>query len=347
MEKKKILHLEIIRIIAAFLVIYNHTGYDGYFYPERAQNGVEFTFALVLSLLCKVAVPLFFMVSGALLLGKQESIRMVLKKRVLRIAIILPLISFLYYLARVLVERVPFSAGEFFSQLYTGYVLNNLWFLYAYLAFTLALPLLRRIAVHIGGMEFLYLLVLKLLLEVTSSIIGAATGLQLNGYLAGFYLITDAVFYPLAGYYFVHRLADKRFTHKNAWLAALAGCVGLMVGCLLTWTSYVKEGIYSDVFHLPFAILPTLAVFFIIQMACRERQFGVRAAWWITLIGGCAFGIYLFEPFFRNLLYRVYTGLSPLITPLPAALVWVLTVFVGSGLLTLLLKRIPLVRKLL
>ena len=37
------------------------------------QHGVQYAVSFFLSLVCKAAVPLFYMVSGALLLGKNES----------------------------------------------------------------------------------------------------------------------------------------------------------------------------------------------------------------------------------------------------------------------------------
>ena len=44
---------------------------------------------MCLTMITRVNVPLFFMISGALLLKKDENIILILKKRILRIALVL------------------------------------------------------------------------------------------------------------------------------------------------------------------------------------------------------------------------------------------------------------------
>lgn len=78
MEKK--LHLEFLRIIAIMLVIFNHTGEKGFLLYTIARDSVLYEFYLFSSIACKVAVPLFWMISGALLINKEESISVIYKK---------------------------------------------------------------------------------------------------------------------------------------------------------------------------------------------------------------------------------------------------------------------------
>lgn len=62
-ENNKIVYLEILRIIACYLVLVNHSA--DFIYPNS-------TFAWVIYysrfMLCKVAIPIFFMISDYLLL---------------------------------------------------------------------------------------------------------------------------------------------------------------------------------------------------------------------------------------------------------------------------------------
>ena len=62
------------------------------------QHGVQYAVSFFLSLVCKAAVPLFYMVSGALLLGKNESFGELARKRILRIVAVIVIFSLLYYL---------------------------------------------------------------------------------------------------------------------------------------------------------------------------------------------------------------------------------------------------------
>lgn len=74
---KKKYHLEVIRILAILMVMYNHSAA---FMSFSNQSGVEYAISFLFSMVCKGAVPLFFMVSGALLLGKMKVGKICFKK---------------------------------------------------------------------------------------------------------------------------------------------------------------------------------------------------------------------------------------------------------------------------
>lgn len=69
-------YLELLRVIAIFLVMYNHSPA---FMSFQNQSGVEYGVSVFLSMLCKAAVPMFFMISGTLLLGKMRALARFLK----------------------------------------------------------------------------------------------------------------------------------------------------------------------------------------------------------------------------------------------------------------------------
>ena len=80
-SKRKI-HIDILRIFAALLVIFNHT--SGFYYYHTYVNIWESGIFVVLSVITKIAVSIFFMISGALLLGKEESYTVLFTKRILQ-----------------------------------------------------------------------------------------------------------------------------------------------------------------------------------------------------------------------------------------------------------------------
>ena len=93
------IHLEIMRIVAIFFVIFNHTAKNGFWlFSLYPPDSFQYWTYLFLSVFCKFSVPLFFAISGALLLGNdQESIRTVWAKRILKILVVLVAFSFLYF----------------------------------------------------------------------------------------------------------------------------------------------------------------------------------------------------------------------------------------------------------
>ena len=74
-KNKNILYVEILRIICIVLVIFNHTNYLGYVYFLSFDIGsLPYWFYMVFSVITGISIPMFFMISGMLLLGKTESI---------------------------------------------------------------------------------------------------------------------------------------------------------------------------------------------------------------------------------------------------------------------------------
>lgn len=65
---------DLIRILAIFLVMYNHR--ETYiFYHHVPRMGLRYMLSMCGAAFCKCGPPLFFMVSGALILHKKESFR--------------------------------------------------------------------------------------------------------------------------------------------------------------------------------------------------------------------------------------------------------------------------------
>ena len=75
--KKKILYVEILRIICIVFVIFNHTNYMGYVYFLSFDNGtLPYWFYMFFTVIAGISVPIFLMISGMLLLGKMNPLVM-------------------------------------------------------------------------------------------------------------------------------------------------------------------------------------------------------------------------------------------------------------------------------
>ena len=72
--KQKKGYLELVRIIAIFFVIYVHTGTDAAEHYRIAETSASYGLSLVLYAFAQVSVPLFFLVTGAVLLQKEEAL---------------------------------------------------------------------------------------------------------------------------------------------------------------------------------------------------------------------------------------------------------------------------------
>lgn len=67
-------YIECLRIIAIILVIYNHTRELGFTLYQYTSDACSYYLSVFMIPVCKTAVPIFLMISGATLLGKKKII---------------------------------------------------------------------------------------------------------------------------------------------------------------------------------------------------------------------------------------------------------------------------------
>ena len=98
-KKKKLLHIEFLRILCIWLVMFTHSATSGFSLYIPMQHSRWFPLYILVPFWVKISVPIFFMISGALLLGKDEPISVVFRKRIWRFSQVLVIFSFISYVA--------------------------------------------------------------------------------------------------------------------------------------------------------------------------------------------------------------------------------------------------------
>lgn len=349
MKTKKV-YLEIIRFIAACLVVFNHT--DGYFlYFASTENVLTYGVSLFFSVLCRINVPLFFMVSGALLLGKEEDIKTLYKKRIGRIAAVILIFSALQYIAGMLSARGFMGSGgagygpaDFFRKVYSGSVIEPYWFLYSYLAVLIALPFLRRMAGSMTAAEFRYLFVLKTVFDIGLRLIGVYTGVFVNLEL---FILADNIFYVLFGYYMECIVPESSYRRRGSGKAAglCAGLTALSAAAVIG--EYAVTGAYSQNLLGIFNPILTMAVYYMVKSFCMEHVLPDKLQSVCVRLGGAVFGIYLLEQLVRRQLLPVYLYLSEKTVGVFACFAYVVGTVALAAVYAGILKRIPGIKKLI
>lgn len=344
--KERKYYLEALRVIAIFLVMYNHSPA---FMSFQTQSGAEYGVSVFLSMLCKGAVPIFFMISGTLLLGKEESIGNVFKKRVLKIALALLVFSFLYYMKLVLKGEMTLSLLAFFRIILTQPIFLPYWYMYSYLAFLVLLPLLRPIAKHMTKELTFYLIALQIIFGVLLQVLGYETGWWYCGHFDVTSVFHVTIFYPLVGYG-LDRAMDEKSTDGRCLLLLnlllLAAAVGSGV---LVEHDYVKNGVYSE-FFLSFAVSTVAITLFLdakvlfLNYSPSERFKKV-----ISFMGDKVFGMYLLDGFLGTggAMDIIFRTLSPFIGFLPAYLIEIAIIFAIRIVGITILKFLPVFKSIL
>ncbi|MFR5117450.1 MAG: acyltransferase family protein [Eubacterium sp.] len=157
---------DLIRILAIFLVMYNHR--ETYiFYHHVPHMGLRYILSMCGAAFCKCGPPLFFMVSGALILHKKESFRRIFQHRILRILIVMVILSIL------IVALIP-DSDSFLKTFFSG--LN--WYLYAYIGYLLMLPFLRILVNHMTRKDMRLFFILTAIAYSVSGILIPFRGVE-------------------------------------------------------------------------------------------------------------------------------------------------------------------------
>lgn len=107
----------------------------------------NFTFAvsLITDIFCRIGVPLFLMVSGALLPAKEENLQQTYRKRAFRIIKVIIVFTMIrYFYECFYTHETAFSMTTLMKAILTGNLFVPYWFLYTYLSILLLLPFFKH-----------------------------------------------------------------------------------------------------------------------------------------------------------------------------------------------------------
>ena len=295
------LYFDLMRIVAIFFVIWNHTSKLGFgLYTIQHAGSGRYWLYLMASIFCTFAVPLFFMISGALVLPK-ANVRDMWLKKIPRQALILVGFSLAYYILADLqgditkyatlnnglaqaMDNVPGGIsireteellhlpkiGLFVTVLYSGTWNFSFWFLYAYLLFLMSAPLLRAMAEKLSNKQFLYLFglyfVYKAIVPILNwTVFHGAYTLNYNGDLT--WLSPDFIIYPLLGYFLEHRFPLRTLRTARWFLPAMWGIslLSIFAGTALTLHKSMLTNVWNEAgtqtFHRLFNLFVATAVY--------------------------------------------------------------------------------------
>lgn len=354
--KEKYLYLEVLRIIACFFVIFNHTSYDGFFiFTQRDMGSLQFGVDLAASVCSKVAVPLFLAISGALLIArKDEPLKTILIKRVWRTIYILVIFSFLFYLIDVFRGKQVFNLLTFCKQLYESNWNGSYWYLYLYIAFLLSLPFLRALASGLENKYFYMMFLIVFLFEAIVPVVEFCLWQGEHSYNSNLkigWLASGIVLFPCLGYFLQHRVEISKVKRllPVLWIGTLAG---IGISCCMCCYNYQVTGEFTERFHSSFVLLSCATLFVSFKYLFYKIKVPGGVNRILMSIGGCVFGIYLLHmiplnkiPVFVKLwdVFRVNWHMGDM----AAAFLYSFLVMFVSYIAVWILKKIPFVNKLL
>ena len=349
-------YMDILRIFACLCVMYNHTNERGFMRLSTDDLGSgAFFLDVTMSTICKVGVPLFFMMSGALLIRKEESVQKTLL-RMPRMLLDIVIFTFGYSLLDAHIMGQPFS---FVSTVQTMVGTNywHLWYLYAYLVFLVSLPVLRKLAVGLDETSSKYLFWLAFFFMGIYPMLEALSPVGINNELKLTWVVSNVFIYPLLGYALENKVPKEFFTKRRLigiWVLNLVCLVVSEIAEYLLVKSQIGQdlgGYFDERFLISFCVLNAVAVFATVRYFTDHVAFSEKVNVVLAEVGKDTFGIYLLHILFLwkiPALYQIYNKVehAGVFGYHFGILVSVVIAFICAGIATALLRRIPVVKKL-
>ncbi len=330
---------DLIRVLAIYLVVVIHT--SGQLTNVWGQvSQAQWIMADIYGGIARVGVPLFFMLSGYLLLPRTESIRSFYGKRVLKIVIPFVVWSVIYISLDCVGKPGVCTTSYLLPYILLRKSFFHLWFLYSLLGIYLILPVLRLMFRPGLNTTFLwYLIVLWILFQPVRTLMDQFLHWDLN---INAQLTVGFLPYFILGYL----LGEMLLTRRRLILAAIvftAGALVVIVGTyLMTRSSGQFNGYFYD--YLTIGVIPETAAAFLLLRRLSDVGFfaSERFHSLMRTVAGSTFGLYLVHVLIlwglERLNITTFIGFALWTVPLIATLVFVIAYFVAR-----LLQKIPIV----
>ena len=347
-DVKRKFSLDFLRIVAVCAVVMIHISAD--FIKEFENSTSAFLFGNIFVSISRFAVPVFLMISGALMLDENKELP---AKRIIKstknILILTFSWSLLYAIGYDVIKPIlfdePFSVWDFLDTLFNGHY--HMWYLFVLMGLYLITPLLRSFIKKENERMIRNYLVLSVVICFVASLINEwinSYGAQdvVSEFVANFRLdcIYEYLVYYILGWY-VANVGFKGITRIFIYIGGFIGLIVTLLGTHFYFGNYQNGYFFSN--NSPNILLYSLAVFVFVYYLFESKQYTLNAFW--LKASRLTFGVYLIHCAFLFVLKRVCERLFD------SALLEILATFVGGVVLSFIavfiISKIPLIKKLI
>lgn len=298
MKVKKIFYLDLLRVLACIAVVLIHVSGQNFYNIDATST--NWHILNIYNGIGRWAVPIFVMISGALMLGKNKSIKTILRKNIMRIIIAFLVWSFIYtitsYIQNGTINIHDFLIGPF-----------HLWFLIMLICLYLLIPLLDKILESKKTTK--YFLILSLFFTfiipwlnkiITTFFIDSTI---LNYYISNFYFALGYTPYFVLGYILNNTILSKRQTKYIYFLGAIGFLITIFMPILIFHFTGIISATFSDGLSLNI-LFESLFVFVFIKNRCTKKETSSKSKLILIIekLAPLTFGVYLIHILILNLL---------------------------------------------
>lgn len=337
---QRVLWIDLIRGAAIFFVIFLHSA-STYLYEFQKIDMSSWWVANIYDSIVRMAVPLFFMITGVIFLKmKDEPLKVFFKKRLMKIVIPLLLWSSVYILFRKYIEGQDISVVKHIILSFFHSEYYHLWFLYTIVGVYLFIPVLKVFIDNASKKLQYYFIFLFIVSAVLIPFITDILTIEIPNYLI---MMQGYGGYLVLGYLLSYIKVDK----KIIWLSIFLIFSGTVITALGTYHLTLRDNQFNSFLYDNFSVstmIQAIGFFLLLKYIGEKIVRNMFINKIILLTASLSFGIYLIHPivmwFFENIM--VYTNDIDLIYYIPLKAI---SVFISSALLIYLLQKIRLFKR--
>ena len=333
--------LDLCRILGCLMVLVIHAGAE--VYQQCRVASLDFAVVNLISTAVRPGVPIFFMLTGALVLTRENmDVKKLFKNHVLFLTGIFFLWSFIYAFLGSLVSGGFGSVYDFAYTVISGHY--HMWFLPAMIICYVFMPPAHAL-IHGKSLDKRYLPLMFLLLVLVPANMNLTPDTSPMLYRITFNFSISWITYMgyvIWGWW----LATRKLPKNTLWLAPLVCILCLLLTTVANhWYSFYKgepDGWLFDYFSLPNFIQASAIFCFFLSL--KDRNIKGRKI--IGLLADCTLGVYLIHPLMINVFEVLGLGIS-VEAPVSGLLRLCTLLALSCFALVFVAKRIPFVRKLI
>lgn len=331
--------LTTLKSLRFFLAVVNHT--NSYVFLGLTPSYTWFI-SVSYFFLSKIAVPMFLMCTGALMLGNNDPYHKHYQ-RLKRFLLVFLTVSLIYYYINNIEAYGYRGIASVFSDLFSRPASNALWYLYLYLGIQITLPFLQKMTSVLKRKDILIFITLCFCASGSPDILKRFFDIELYQDFDPS-ILSYPLGYLFSGYY-IHKYGAGDL--RSVVAALFFVLMSLFISVVLTYESYgleIKTFLFWSKIWLPNIVIMSLGAFFFLRFLCCNLELCIISKY-MTNLSKCTFGVYLVSDYVLVRTQPGFMELSRIMNPFIACIAWQFAIIFLSFMIVFIVRMISPIRR--
>ena len=318
---------DILRTISMLMVIMIHVS-NVYSRSFGIIGNHYFIISLFFNTICRISVPIFLMISGALLLDREYQKDKYLK-RIIKFLLLIIIWDIIYLIWEYLYLGITYN--NLYRLLFEP-LRAHLWFLYTILLLYIIQPLLRYLLNKTNKTIKIVLLIVWLLFS---------SGSMISHILAEYFTFFSYMGFFIIGKYLYNFSKENDLKKYNKQLVLLM-IILYTVSIILNYKSSIKYNMFYNLYfayRTPFIMFSSIAFFLLIINS------NLKTNKLVILLSDLSLGVYLIHGIFLDITVKQF--IYPRIPSIIGIPLFTLLIFLGSIVTVYLIKKIKILNNII